>query len=140
MKFNQLHALLFAVLSTFLFAPQAVAANVNVIVSYADWCGPCQILQPKLHSAASEFNDAIEITYLDFTDPSAENMDRQFAKAAPLAPDDFLIDGKYLKTGFAYVLISDNITRKITLLGEIFSTMPRDEIVDVFTRACREAC
>jgi len=102
-------------------------AEVTAMVSYADWCGPCQVLQPKLHSAASEFDDGdIEITYIDFTDMSAENLLEQIDRAAPLTADDFFINGEFLKTGFAYILVDGSI------VGEVSSGFSTEEIVEVF--------
>lgn len=123
-------------LSTFIlvFLPQVAAAEIKALVSYADWCGPCQILQPKLHGAASEFGDNITIQYLDFTDMSAENLYRQFTDAAPLQPADFLVDGEFLRTGFAYILDGDEV------VNEVFSTMSQEEITAILARACRESC
>ena len=130
-RFTTRIAAFFALLMAFA-APQSVFAEVTAMVSYADWCGPCQILQPKLHSAASEFDDGdVEIVYIDFTDMSAENFLAQIDRASPLTADDFLVNGEFLKTGFAYVLVDGDV------VGEVSAGMSTDDIVDIFQNALK---
>ncbi len=97
--------------------PASAATPVTAMVSYADWCGPCQVLTPKLEEAADAVDVAF-IVYLDFTDLSAGNLDRQFERARPLSPDDFMED-RFIKTGFAHVLadgeLADTITATMTV-------------------------
>ena len=122
-------AALFVWLTAFV-APQNAFAEVTAMVSNADWCGPCQVLQPKLHSAASEFDDGdVEIIYIDFTDMSVENFQEQIDRASPLTADDFLVNGEFLKTGFAYVLVDGDV------VGEVSAGMSIDDIVEVFQGA-----
>jgi len=125
--------IIFASLASLGVSGGASSANaaVSVFMSYADWCLPCQVLTPKLESAIDEVgDDQIELIYLDFTEMTVENLDRQFDRAAPLAPEDFM-DGRFIKTGFAYVL-SDGV-----LVGEITSDMTAGEIVEVLAGALK---
>lgn len=107
----------------------AYAAGLSVYISYADWCGPCQALAPKLDAAAAVFAPgSVELIRLDFTDLSEENMDRQFDRARPLRPEDFM-DGSFLKTGFAYLVVGGAIE------GEISAGMAAEDIVAGFEAA-----
>ncbi|MEM9014247.1 MAG: thioredoxin family protein [Pseudomonadota bacterium] len=86
------------------FGARAEAGAVKALFSYADWCAPCELLQPKLEAAAADVR-GVEIVYIDFTDLSIENQNRQIAKAYPLSFDDFFVNERFVKTGFAYVLV-----------------------------------
>jgi thiol-disulfide isomerase/thioredoxin len=100
----------------------ALAGDVVVMFSYADWCGPCQILKPKLESVVDGLPaGAAEIRYLDFTEVSAENLERQFDRAAPLIAEDFFRDG-YLATGFA-IVVADGAEA-----GRLSAGMTEDDI------------
>lgn len=119
-------ALLFTIAA---FMPVSAAAQITAMVSYADWCGPCQILQPKLHSAASEFaEDDIEIIYIDFTELDAENILEQVLRADPL-PAEAFFDGDFLKTGFAYILADGDI------VAEVSAGMSTEQISEIFEAA-----
>jgi thiol-disulfide isomerase/thioredoxin len=107
------------------------AAEVRAMFSYADWCGPCAALEPKLVEAIGKTGLEVELVYLDFTDLSVENRLVQFERAYPLSEDDFLEGGRFLKTGFAYVLADGD------LVGEIRSTMATTEIIDILEDALR---
>lgn len=72
----------------------------TVVVFYADWCGSCKILDPKLKEAYNslENKDAIEMVILDLTN------DETAAKAADLAASYGLSDiyqANSKRTGFA---------------------------------------
>jgi thiol-disulfide isomerase/thioredoxin len=103
-------------------------AQLTVMVSWADWCGACRILGPKLDAAAARFAGKVELIFIDFTDLSEANMERQFDRARPLRPEDFM-DGPYLKTGFAYILVDGR------LAGEISAGMAVADIVAALEEA-----
>lgn len=108
----------------------AAAASLSVYISYADWCGPCQVLMPKLDAAAARFPEGeIDLVKLDFTEMSVENLDRQFARAGPLAPGDFMEEGRFLKTGFAYLVVGGSVE------GQVSAGLAVDDIVAQFRSA-----
>ena len=116
--------------ASFALTASAAAAGLSVYVSYADWCGPCQVLMPKLHSAVAQFPPQdIEMVVLDFTDMSTENLDRQFERAGPFSPQDFMENGRYLKTGFAYLVANGSFE------GQISAGMAAEDIAARFRAA-----
>lgn len=125
-----LRAAFAAVVACSAMAANAIAAELTVYISYADWCGPCQVLMPKLRAAAARFNAGeVELVTLDFTEMTAENLDRQFARAGPLSPEDFMEGGRFLKTGFAYLVLDGKID------GRVSAGMALEDIVTSFRSA-----
>ena len=106
----------------------AAAEALTVMVSYADWCGPCQVLAPKLDEAEARYDGDLETVYIDFTDLSEENIERQLDRAAPLRAEEFF-DGGYLATGFALVLAGGAVVDQIT------AQMSVDEILAAYRAA-----
>ena len=89
-------------------------------------------IRDRLHSAASGFAaEDIEIIYIDFTDLDAENILEQILRADPL-PAEAFFEGDFLKTGFAYILVGDEI------VAEVSSGMSRDEIAAIFANALEQ--
>lgn len=80
--------------------PKMMDHKPTVAVFYADWCGSCKILDPKIEEAYNslENKDAIEMVVFDLTD------DETKAKSADLAASKGLSDiyqANAPKTGFA---------------------------------------
>jgi len=85
----------------------------TVAVFYADWCGSCKVLEPKMKEAISQIKnkDALKIVKFDLTN------DETKAKSAALAGENGLTDlynAKAPKTGFA-VLVNDSGKNPMTL-------------------------
>ena len=89
-------------------------AEALFIFSYADWCVQCKVLRPVLEEAILASPNSPALITLDFTDTSPENLYEQFSNASPMTADDFLLDGKYLKTGFAFLLVNGEVIAEIT--------------------------
>jgi thiol-disulfide isomerase/thioredoxin len=127
---NTLRVAFAAVAAAGAMLTNALAAELTVYISYADWCGPCQVLMPKLYAAADRFSASeVELVTLDFTEMTADNLDRQFERAGPLSPDDFMEDGRFLKTGFAYLVVEG------TVEGRVSAGMALEDIITSFRSA-----
>ena len=74
----------------------------------------CKILRPVLEEAILTSSSDPALITLDFTDTSPENLYEQFSNAAPMTADDFLLDGQYLKTGFAFLLVDGKVIAEVT--------------------------
>ena len=94
------------VLCTFFSTP--AAADSAVMTFYADWCGKCQQLDPKLDALAPAFEGAnMTVTRLDFTDRSEENTTAQRARAVEVGGEK-TFDVHNPGTGFAIIYDTDN--------------------------------
>ena len=52
----------------------AVAAKTKAVLIYADWCGSCKILDPKVKAIQASANiPGLDFVTLDFTDKNPEN-------------------------------------------------------------------
>ena len=92
-----------------------LAKNDKPIVAlfYADWCGSCKILEPRMNAAISQLSDseAVKVIKFDLTDDSTK------AKSAALAGENSLTDlynDNAPKTGFA-MLVDGNAVDTVTL-------------------------
>lgn len=94
--------------------PLAAIDKPIVAVFYADWCGSCKILEPRLEAAMSQLadKDAVKIVKFDLTDDTTK------AKSAAMAGENGLTDmynEKAPKTGFAVLVQGDAATEPVTL-------------------------
>lgn len=85
----------------------------TVAVFYADWCGSCKVLEPKMMEAMSalENKDALNVVKFDLTDKITK------AKSATLAGQQGLTDlynNFAPKTGFAVLVKDGKETVRIT--------------------------
>lgn len=63
-----------------------VATKTKAVLIYAEWCGNCKLLEPKLQDAQATLSDmggipGLEFVTLDFTDKNVDNLIEQ-AEAA----------------------------------------------------------
>ncbi|MEM9573038.1 MAG: thioredoxin family protein [Pseudomonadota bacterium] len=91
--------------------------RVLAVLSYADWCGSCKALDPKVKAvqAANEF-DGVEFATIDYTSRDA---DAFFSDADTLGVGDAM-RGQFadkIKTGRLYLVNLDS--------GEIISTVDK---------------
>lgn len=91
--------------------------RVLAVLSYADWCGSCKVLDPKVKAvqAANTF-DGVEFATIDFTSKNAEAF---FADAETLGIGETMRStfGDKIKTGKLYLVDLDT--------GDVISTVDR---------------
>lgn len=80
---------------------ESVETKAKVALFYADWCGACQVLDPKVEAVKADYMaKGVEFVKLDFTDKSKKDV------AWPTADEHGLsnVYAKYKKkTGFAII-------------------------------------
>lgn len=110
-------------------------ANLAAVLIYADWCGNCKILDPKIEKVRNSHNflDTAFIT-LDFTakDKTAFMADAKTAGVAMAVKEHF--NGK-IKTG--QMLLIDVDKKKV--IGVINKDMNEPAIAEAIERAASEA-
>jgi len=91
--------------------------RVLAVLSYADWCGSCKALDPKVKAvqAANTF-DGVEFATIDFT---SKDTDAFFADAETLGVGDTMraTFGDKVKTGRLYLVDLDT--------GDVISTVDK---------------
>lgn len=114
-------------------AVTAPAEDVRVlaVLSYADWCGSCKALDPKVKAvqAANSF-DGVEFATIDFTSRDA---DAFFADAETLGVGDTMraTFSEQIKTGRLYLVNLDT--------GEVISTVDKSMDEAAITAAITDA-
>ena len=95
--------------------------KVKAVLIYADWCGSCKILDPKVTAAKGAFEGkGMEFVTLDFTAKDDADFFAQ-AEAAGVEPAiRAAMDGK-IKTG-QLILVSADGTKVMTTLTKALST------------------
>ena len=54
------------------FQDEVIKANLPVVVDfYADWCGPCKMIEPVVHQLSKEYHDKVKFVKID-TDANQE--------------------------------------------------------------------
>lgn len=109
-------------------ASQAMDGQTRAVLVYADWCGSCKVLDPKLKQVRAGGDiPGLNFVTLDYTNKNAENFYAQ-AEAAGVhgAVKDYL-DGT-IKTGMLLLVDVDDekvigtVTKDLTP-SEIFSAL-----------------
>lgn len=114
-------------------AVTAPAEDVRVlaVLSYADWCGSCKALDPKVKAvqAANAF-DGVEFATIDFTSRDA---DAFFTDAETLGVGDTMraTFSEQIKTGKLYLVNLDS--------GEVISTVDKSMDEAAITAAITDA-
>ncbi len=109
--------------------------RVLAVLSYADWCGSCKALDPKVKAvqAANTF-DGVEFATIDFT---SKDTDAFFADAETLGVGDAMraTFGDKVKTGRLYLVNLDT--------GDVISTVDKSmteaDIASAITAAVAES-
>ena len=92
-------------------------ARVLAVLSYADWCGSCKALDPKVQAVQSANSfDGVEFAKIDYT---SRNADAFFADAETLGIGDTMraTFGDTIKTGRLYLVNLES--------GEVISTIDK---------------
>ena len=120
--------LLLALLGAFLTSSVATAEEALetrkperiAVLFYADWCGSCKTLDPRIEEARSEFGDDTETLFVtfDLTDDATRAQTAMLAEALGIGPI-YTEHGK--KTGFLLVIDADDkkVQRKLTKADDV---------------------
>lgn len=83
-----------------------MSSKPTIAVFYADWCGSCKILEPKMEEAMKQMDnaDALNIVKFDLT-----NAETKAASVTMAAENDLtdLYNARAPKTGFAVLVNND---------------------------------
>ncbi len=105
--------------------------KVLAVLSYADWCGSCKALDPKIKAvqAANTF-DGVEFATIDYTSRSA---DAFFADAETLGVGETMraTFGDSIKTGRLYLVDLDT--------GDVISTVDKSMDESAIAQAISDA-
>ncbi len=110
-------------------------AKLGAVLVYADWCGSCKILDPKIEAvkSAHDFKNTAFVT-LDYTDKNSDAFFRSADKAGVTkAVQDYL--GDKIKTG--QLLLVDMDDQKV--IGVIKKDMSNADIVATISKAAKGA-
>jgi len=109
MKRNPISLLLLAFVATaFATASHAEEAKAEVVglLFYADWCGSCKVLDPKLEAVKPDFADApILFTRVDATDAFTKHQSALFASRIGLSK---IYEENASSTGFMLLIDADS--------------------------------
>ena len=107
----------------------AEKAKVVGILFYADWCGSCKVLEPKINAVKKDFTESsILFTRVDMTDEFTKRQSQLLANQLGFGDIVRKQDGK---TGFM-LLVSNSAGKVITML---LKTQSEDEIRAEITKA-----
>lgn len=110
-----------------------VAAKTKAVLVYADWCGSCKVLDPKVKRVkAMGAIPGVEFVVLDYTDKDLENF---YGQAAEAGVEDAVRDylGDTIKTG--QLLVIGMKDQKV--LKSVKQNMEVPQIVDVIKAAVK---
>ncbi len=109
----------------------AADARVLAVLSYADWCGSCKALDPKVQAvqAANRF-DGVAFAKIDFTSRSAEAFHAD-AETLGIGETMRATFGDKIKTGRLYLINLDT--------GEVISTIDKSMDEAAITAAITDA-
>lgn len=111
--------------------PATVRTKTKAVLIYADWCGSCKILDPKIEAVKSAHRmPGLEFVKLDYTDKNPVNFYEQ-AKAAGVekAVKDYF--NGTIKTG---QLLMVDVNSK-TVISKVTKEKSRPEIVSALKEA-----
>ena len=106
--------------------------RTKAVLVFADWCGSCKVLDPKIKAVQSMENGAeLEYVTLDYTNKNPEDFFSQ-AKASDvgLAIEAYFPDGK-IKTG--QLLLVDVDDQKV--IGTVTKSLEASEIMETIRDA-----
>lgn len=114
---------------------EAADIKASAVLIYADWCGSCKILDPKLRAAQqqNEFEN-VRFVVLDYTDRDEEAFYTAAAEAGVGDAVRTYLDGT-IKTGLLLLVDADD-NKVVTKVTKTFSEA---EIVDAINAAVAQS-
>ena len=109
----------------------ATETTVKAALVFAEWCGGCKILDPKIEAIkAANTYPGVEFITLDYTDKNADNFYAQAESHGIKGTMEAALDGT-IKTGRLYLI--DSKTNK--LVKALSYKMSDEDIAAAFTKA-----
>jgi len=107
----------------------AMETKTKAVLIYADWCGSCKVLDPKIEAVKASFGDAgtmpgLEFVTLNYTDKNVENFYAQAEAAGVTDAVKAFLDGT-VKTGQLLLVDMDDQT----VVGKVTKTFEAAEIM-----------
>ena len=111
-------------------APAAMETKTKAVLIYADWCGSCKILDPKLKYVRAGLGEngtmpGLEFVTLNYTDKNADNFYAQAEASGVSEAVKTYLDGT-IKTGQLLLVDMDDQT----VVGKVTKTF---EAADIMT-------
>ncbi len=121
--------------STDVMSEVKMDTKVVAVMTYADWCGSCKILDPKITAmqAAME-KQGVQFVKLDYTDKDADNFYAQAKAAGVESAMRTALDGN-IKTGRLYLVP----TGSDSAVAMVDKTTTPAQIKDKMVMALKEA-
>jgi thiol-disulfide isomerase/thioredoxin len=112
-------------------AAQVMDGKTSAVLIYADWCGSCKVLDPKIKQARAMGDiPGLDFITLDYTDKSAENFYAQATAAGVENAVKTYLDGT-IKTGMLLLIDVDDDK----VIGKVTKDLNPKEIVTALKEA-----
>lgn len=103
-------------------------AQTKAVLIYADWCGSCKILDPRIKAVkeSGQFDESVEFVTLDYTNRDEEAFYKAAKKAGVKKAVRSAFDGKSVKTGQMFLINAEGTE----ILGKITKKHSEKEIAE----------
>lgn len=106
-------------------ADKTMETKVKAVLIYADWCGSCKVLDPKIKEVKSNNRlEDVNFVTLDYTNKNPEDFYAQ-AKAAGVEAPIRTLFGEKVKTGLLLLVDADDNL----IIGQVTKAMTPAEIL-----------
>ena len=107
-------------------------AQTKAVLIYADWCGSCQILDPRIKAVkeSGQFEE-VQFVVLDYTARDEDAFYKAAKKAGVKKAVHSAFDGKSVKTGQLFLINAEGTE----ILGTVTRKHSEEEIAEAITTA-----